>query len=61
MAAKQWYSVEVECIKFNPSLTVKVGEKTVVAKVKSSGLAYSVASHLIRAVYPTEYFKVSVK
>ena len=43
MAKKQWYQIEIECIKFNPSIDLKVGEKHVVAKVKSYGLAYHAA------------------
>ena len=44
MSKKVWYQIEIECIKFNPSFDMKVGEKQVVAKVKSSGLAYITAS-----------------
>lgn len=43
MSKKVWYTVEIECIKFNPSFDMKVGEKQVVAKVKSYGIAYAVA------------------
>lgn len=60
MAAKQWYSIEIECIKFNPSCTLKVGEKSVVSKVKSYGLAYNVAQFL-ESVYNKEYFQITIK
>lgn len=50
MAKKQWYSIEIECIKFNPSIDLKVGEKHIVAKVKSYGLAYA-AAQAISGVY----------
>lgn len=50
MAKKEWYLIQVECIKFNPSLDLKVGEKVIVAKVKSYGLAY-VAAKAISGVY----------
>lgn len=43
MAKKEWYNIEIECIKFDPSLTMRVGEKQIVARVKSYGLAYAVA------------------
>lgn len=60
MAKKQWYSIEVECIKFNPSLTCDVGAKLEVAKVRSLGLAYAVAQYL-ETCYKPEYFKITVK
>ena len=56
---KVWYNVYAECVKYNPSLTAKVGEVTEVAKVKSEGLAYTVC----KAVQETmgECFKVYYK
>lgn len=59
MAAKQWYMVEIECIKFNPSCTLNVGEKSIVAKVKSYGLAYNVAQFL-QTIYNNEYFNIKI-
>lgn len=50
MAKKVWYQIEIECIKFNPSIDLKVGEKQIVAKVKSYGLAYH-AAMAISGVY----------
>ena len=44
MRKKQWYLIEIECIKFNPSIDMKIGEKQIVAKVKSLGLAYTTAN-----------------
>ena len=60
MAAKQWYMVEIECIKFNPACTLLVGEKSIVAKVKSYGLAYNVEQFL-ETIYNKEYFNISIK
>lgn len=56
---KQWYIIESECIKYNPSLTCKVGEKTVVAKVKSYGLAYAVAQAIAETL--GESFSITIK
>lgn len=50
MSKKVWYQIEIECIKFNPSFDMKVGEKQIVAKVKSYGLAYTTAN-TIKDVY----------
>ena len=50
MSKKQWYQIEIECIKFNPSFDMKVGEKQIVAKVKSQGLAY-ITANTIKDVY----------
>lgn len=57
MSKKQWYEIEIECIKSGPCI---LGEKWIAAKVKSYGLAFSVAEHLI-SVYKPEYFKVTIK
>ena len=43
MRKKEWYNIEIECIKFNPSIEMRVGEKKIVARVKSYGLAYATA------------------
>ena len=50
MSKKVWYQIEIECIKFNPSFDMKVGEKQIVAKVKSYGLAYA-AAQAISGIY----------
>ena len=60
MAAKQWYTIEIECIRFNACHTMKVGEKTAIAKVKSLGLANIVCAE-IRNVYNPEYFTIHCK
>jgi hypothetical protein len=60
MSKKVWHEIEIECIKFNPSLTMKVGEKTIVAKVKSVGLACHVVVSMEK-VYKPEYFKITIK
>ena len=50
MTKKEWYSIEIECIKENPALTMRKGEKQTVAKVKSLGLAY-VTANAINKLY----------
>ena len=50
MRKKEWYNIEIECIKFNPSIDLKVGDKKIVAKVRSYGLAYH-AAMAISGVY----------
>jgi hypothetical protein len=39
MAKKEWYSIEIECIKETATFDMLLGEKQVIAKVKSMGLA----------------------
>ena len=51
MSKKQWYVIEVECVKEHCTLTCTVGEKFIVAKIKSKGLAYSTAKHLQDTLY----------
>lgn len=50
MAKKEWYSIEIECIKYNSSMDLKIGEKRIVAKVKSKGLAF-VTANAINKIY----------
>ena len=50
MAKKEWYTIEIECIKFNPSFNMKVGERQIIAKVKSYGVAY-VTAQAISGIY----------
>ena len=57
MRQKTWYTISIECIKFNASFTVKVGEITDIVKVKSIGLAYQTAEFL-ETIYKPEYFKL---
>ena len=56
---KQWYNVFMECVKYSPSITAKVGEVNLVAKVKSEGLAYTTCKAIQESV--GEYFKVYYK
>lgn len=56
---KVWYNVYQECVKYSPSITLKVGEVELIAKVKSEGLAYATAKAIQETV--GEYFKVYYK
>ena len=56
---KQWYNIYMECIKYSPSITAKVGKVELVAKVKSEGLAYQTCKAIQESV--GEYFKVYYK
>lgn len=56
---KQWYNIYSECVKYSPSITAKVGEINLVAKVKSEGLAYTTCKAIQESV--GEYFKVYYK
>lgn len=59
MANKQWFEIEVECIKYKDGLSCKVGHKEVVAKVKSKGLAYNVLM-CMKNIYDEEYFRIRI-
>lgn len=55
---KKWYNIYMECIKYNPSITSKVGEVTQIGKIKSEGLAYTTC----KAIQETmKHFKVYYK
>ena len=56
---KVWYNVYMKCVKYSPSITAKVGEVELVAKVKSEGLAYAACKTIQESV--GEYFKVYYK
>ena len=60
MSKKLWYSIEIECVKYDALSTMLVGEKNIVAKVKSKGLAILIAKNL-ENVYKTDQFKISIK
>ena len=61
MAKKQWYTIEVECVKVcNNTSCYSVGEKFIVAKIKSIGVAYIVAKHLHETTYKKDNFVVRV-
>lgn len=48
MSKKQWYQVEIECVYVSPGFNMVLGEKQVIAKVKSQGLAYTVANTIAK-------------
>ena len=56
---KQWYNIYMECIKYSPSITAKVGEINLVGKIKSEGLAFQTCKTIQESV--GEYFKVYYK
>lgn len=56
---KQWYNIYMECIKDSPSITAKVGEISLVGKIKSEGLAYTTCKTIQESV--GKYFKVYYK
>ena len=56
---KVWYEIEVECIN-NSTCDMAIGEKTVIAKVKSKGLAHVLYNKLLE-VYKPNYFKIRIK
>lgn len=37
---KQWFNIYMECIKYSPSITAKVGEVVNIGKIKSEGFAF---------------------
>ena len=56
---KQYYNIYMECVKYNPSLTTKVGEVSCIGKIKSEGLAYVACKAIQESV--GENFKVYYK
>lgn len=56
---KQWYNIYMECVKYSPSITAKVGEVSCIGKIKSEGLAYATCKAIQETV--REYFKVYYK
>ena len=56
---KQWYNIYMECIKYNPSITAKVGQIDQIEKIKSEGLAFATCKAIQETV--GEYFKVYYK
>lgn len=56
---KQWYNIYMECIKYSPSITAKVGEVNQIGKIKSEGLAYATCKAIQEQV--GKYFKVYYK
>lgn len=56
---KTWYNIYMECIKYSPSITAKVGEITNIGKIKSESLTYATCKAIQESV--GEYFKVYYK
>ena len=59
MAKKVWYEIQVECTQRNIMSEMEVGDKMIVAKVKSLGNAYIVRNSL-ETVYRQPYYKVDI-
>ena len=59
MAKKVWYEIQVECTQRNIMSEMEVGDKMIVAKVKSLGNAYIVRNSL-ETVYRQPYYKVEI-
>ena len=59
MAKKVWYEIQVECVSYNLLGNLQVGEKMIVAKVRSLGNAYIVRNTL-ETIYRQPYYKVEV-
>lgn len=53
---KQWFNIMMKCVKDSPSITAKVGEETLVGKIKGEGLAFQTCKAIQETV--GEYFKV---
>ena len=59
LAKKVWYEIQVECTQFNIMGNIQVGEKMIVAKVKSKGNAIIIRNTL-ETIYRQPYYKVEV-
>ena len=59
MAKKVWYEIQVECTQFNIMGNMQVGDKMIVAKVRSLGNAYIVRNSL-ETIYRQPYYKVEI-
>lgn len=59
MAKKVWYEIQVECTQFNIMGNMQVGDKMIVAKVKSKGNALIVRNSL-ETIYRAPYYKVEI-
>ena len=59
MAKKVWYEIQVEATQFNIMGNMQVGDKMIVAKVKSKGNALIVANTL-STIYRQPYYKVEI-
>lgn len=56
---KQWFNIYMECVKYSPSITAKVGEVVNIGKIKSEGFAFQTCKTIQETV--GEYFKVYYK
>ena len=59
MAKKVWYEIQVECTQFNIMGNLQVGDKIIVAKVKSKGNAI-ILRNTLETIYRQPYYKVEV-
>ena len=59
MAKKVWYEIQVECVSYNLLGNMQVGDKMIVAKVKSRGNALIIANTL-STIYRQPYYKVEI-
>ena len=59
MAKKVWYEIQVECTQFNIMGNMNVGDKMIVAKVKSKGNAI-ILRNTLETIYRQPYYKVEV-
>jgi hypothetical protein len=56
---KKWYNIYMECVKYSPSITSKIGEVKQIGRIESKGLAYVTCKAIQETV--GEYFKVYYK
>ena len=59
MAKKTWYEIQVEATQFNIMGNLQVGEKMIVAKVRSLGNAI-ILRNTLETIYRQPYYKVEV-
>ena len=59
MAKKVWYEIQVEATQFNIMGNMQVGDKMIVAKVRSLGNAIIIRNTL-ETIYRQPYYKVDI-
>ena len=59
MAKKTWYEIQVEATQFNIMGNMQVGEKMIVAKVRSLGNAI-ILRNTLETIYRQPYYKVDI-
>ena len=59
MAKKTWYEIQVEATQFNIMGNMQVGDKIIVAKVKSLGNAI-ILRNTLETIYRQPYYKVEI-